>query len=279
MSRHLEQNPTLPPLFKTTPLIKQLDQKDPLVILAKAINWLGLEESLSKFYAPKAGRPALPIRLMIGLLLLKYMFDLSDDDVVAQWKQNVYYQAFTGGESFSDKAPCDASQMARFRKRIGEEGCEIIFKESVRVHGKKVLEKNVIIDTTVQEKNVTFPTDNKLMLKAIKIILSIGAFLNIKFRKRFVRETQQIRTSNNFSKSANQIENKVKNTERLRVIGITLLNTLTKHLPEYAFKYYKILSLLFILKKIFTQRKKDSNKVYSPHEPQVNCIAKGKSYK
>jgi IS5 family transposase len=279
MSRNLAENPNCIPLFEITPLSEKLDQKEKPIILAKAINWIGLELSLSKFYSSKLGRPIIPIRRMIGLLLLQYFFNASDRQAVAEWKANVYWQAFTGEISQVDKLPCSASQLAAFRKRIGVEGCEIIFQESVRVHGKKVLEKTCIADTTVQEKNITFPTDDKLMLRAIKIIFSIAAFLGIAFRKKFKKETQQIKTDNNFSKSVKDKECKIKNTERLRVIGSLLLKTLIKHIPERALKGYKVPSLLFILKKVFSQRKNDKQKVYSIHEPQTQCIAKGKSYK
>jgi IS5 family transposase len=99
---------------------------------------------------------------MVGLFLLKQIENLSDERVVGAWTRNPYYQAFCGEEHFRWETPCDPSEPVYFRKRIGEEGFEKIFKASVALHGKKALEKDVVIDTTVQEKNITFPTDTRL---------------------------------------------------------------------------------------------------------------------
>jgi IS5 family transposase len=140
------------PLFDDVPLIDTLKQDDLLIIIAKKINWDGLISSFSSFFNDKIGRPALSIRLMIGLLLLKYIYDLSDEDVVLQWEQNIYYQAFTGQNSFTKHTPCSPSQLSVFRKKIGKHGCELIFAESVRVHGPKALESDCIADTTAEGK-------------------------------------------------------------------------------------------------------------------------------
>jgi IS5 family transposase len=129
------------------------------------------------------------------------MFNMSDENVVKQWRENWYWRAFTLQEKDVDITPCCPSQMAQFRKRIGEEGCEFLFQESRRIHGPEALEDSCIADTTVQEKNVTFPTDTKLMMKAIDCILKIGTFLLINFRCKFVKEIKAIKSAINFSKS------------------------------------------------------------------------------
>lgn len=112
-------------------------------------------------YCPDNGRPAKPIRLMVGLLLLKHIRNVSDESVVEQWSENIYYQNFCGENTFVSGPPCEASELVHFRKRIGEAGIELILKESIRVNGKDGHDGNVNIDTTVQEKNITFPTDAK----------------------------------------------------------------------------------------------------------------------
>jgi IS5 family transposase len=265
--------------FKNENLADNLDQNHPLIRIAKQIDWNPLVESFYKFYRYGVGRPILAIRLMIGLLMLKFMYNLSDEAVVAQWKENIYYQAFTGGDVFVDTPPCSSSQLALFRKRIGQEGCDLILKESVRIHGPKVLEKHCVADTTVQEANITFPTDFKLILKAINLIKKIGKFLGVTFRLKYTKEIKNLKSKVNFSKSESKLEDSAKAIKRLREIANSLLTTLQKKIPEYAKRTYQIKSLLFILYKVINQKKGDKNKIYSIHEPQTKCIVKGKAHK
>ena len=148
-------------------LLEQLNPKAPLLLLAKKLPWEMFERDFAPLYADK-GHPAKPIRLMVGLLLLKQIERLSDERVVEAWVQNPYYQAFCGMEYFQWKFPCDPSELVHFRKRIGETGIEKIFQVSVALFGKKALEDDVVVDTTVQEKDITFPTDTKLRVKAME---------------------------------------------------------------------------------------------------------------
>ena len=148
-------------------LLEQLNPKAPLLILAKKLPWEIFEREFAPLYA-EVGRPAKPTRLMVGLLLLKQIENLSDERVVEAWVQNPYYQVFCGMEHFQWEFPCAASELVHFRKRIGEAGMEKIFQASVALFGKKALEDDVVVDTTVQEKDITFPTDTKLRVKAME---------------------------------------------------------------------------------------------------------------
>jgi transposase, IS5 family len=94
--------------------------------------------------------------LLVALLLLKHIRNLSDESVVEQWMEKVYYQYFSGEKNYA----CEASALVHFRKRIGEEGVELILRQSIRVNGDDSNDPNVSVDTTVQEKNITFPTDS-----------------------------------------------------------------------------------------------------------------------
>jgi IS5 family transposase len=145
-----------------------LNRKNPLYILANKIKWEAFETAFSPLYCHTKGRPAKPIRLMVGLLMLKHIRDVSDESVVEQWSENSYYQYFCGEESFATSTPCEATELVHFRKRIGESGVELILKESIRINEKDSDDDNVNIDTTVQEKNITYPTDAKLHSKIIK---------------------------------------------------------------------------------------------------------------
>ena len=158
-------------------LEEQLNHCHPIYILANEIEWEKFERQFSKHYSEFKGRPAKAIRLMTGLLILKHIRNLSDESVVEQWQENSYYQYFCGEKIFSTQQPCDASELVHFRNRIGKEGMELIFQESVRINGKDGKEKEVCVDTTVQEKNITFPTDTRLYKKIINPALRIGVNL------------------------------------------------------------------------------------------------------
>jgi len=92
-------------------LAEQLNENHPLYILANKIEWLRFEEDFKKTYHDRLGRPAKPIRLMTGLLILKHLRNLSDESVVEQFQENAYYQYFCGERSFVNRQPCDASEL------------------------------------------------------------------------------------------------------------------------------------------------------------------------
>ena len=157
-------------------LSDMLNSNPPLYRLGAKIDWKVFEEAFSPLYCKDNGAGAKPIRLMTGLLILKHVRNLSDESVVEQWQENPYYQYFCGMTQFSTKAPCNATELVHFRHRIGEQGIELILKESIRVNEKDDThhkgrgrkpeqETTAFIDSTVQEKNITFPTDCKLLLK------------------------------------------------------------------------------------------------------------------
>ena len=107
-----------------------LSHEHPLFQLSNKINWESFENAFSPLYCSTNGRPAHPIRLMCGLLILKHLRNVSDEMVVSQWSENTYYQYFCGGLEFMPKQPCDASELVHFRNRIGEKGMELILAES-----------------------------------------------------------------------------------------------------------------------------------------------------
>lgn len=134
-----------------------LKSSHPLYRLANKINWKKFEESFSPLYSDYGGRPAKPTRLMTGLLILRQFRNISDEQVVLQWQENAYYQYFRGMHDFVTEQPCNASELVHFRKRIGEEGAQLILEESIRVNDDHDKESGgtIYVDSTVQEKNVT----------------------------------------------------------------------------------------------------------------------------
>ena len=104
---------------------------------------------------------------MVGLLILKQLEGLSDEAIVLQWKRNPYYQVFCGMKKFQRRLPFYSTELVHFHKRICAEGVERIFRMSVGPHEHAALEDTVLIDTTVQEKNITYPTDASWRLKSL----------------------------------------------------------------------------------------------------------------
>jgi len=169
------------------PLVSVINMDYELVILAKRIDWELVEKEFAIFY-PSKGRPAVPIRKMVGSMLLKQMFNLGDETFVARWIENPYWQYFCGETFFQYDKPYDPSEFVHFRKRIGEVGAQKILKLSIDLFDtKEVHEKEVLIDTTVQVKNITFPTDSKLHKRIIEGCRKISKKEGIKLRQSYTR--------------------------------------------------------------------------------------------
>ena len=178
-----------------------LSHEHPLFQLSNKINWECFENAFSPLYCSTNGRPAHPIRLMCGLLILKHLRNVSDEMVVSQWSENAYYQYFCGGLEFMPKQPCDASELVHFRNRIGEKGMELILAESIRIntdHDNEDHFDKAFIDSTVQEKNITYPTDAKLHKKIIKNVLKIVHDKCLPLRQSYTRTLKGIYRSQRF---------------------------------------------------------------------------------
>ncbi|MEQ9297898.1 MAG: transposase [Cyclobacteriaceae bacterium] len=178
--------------FLAPSLKEQLNPKHELYKLSQHMDWIYLEEEFTKYYA-RQGRPAHPIRLMVSLLILKSVYDLSEEELIEQhWEMNSYFQFFSGKEVQQWGQPCAASDLAHFRKRIGKEGVEKIFNHSIDLHGKGGKDKHVSIDTTVQEKNITYPADAKLHKRISDKCVSIASKESLQQRRSYSRTTKQL---------------------------------------------------------------------------------------
>ena len=255
-------------------LKEQLSSKHPLYILANQIEWLFFDEYFKKQYKEDFGRPALPIRLLVALLILKHLRNLSDESVVEQWSENAYYQYFSGAVFFTPGPPCEASELVHFRNRIGAEGIELILKESIRINGKDGKEDKASIDTTVQEKNITYPTDNKLHRKIIKKCVAIAEKEGIELRQSYKRTLKRLGIDQRFRSHPKNAKKARRADRKVKTIVGRLLRELIRKLP--ASLYAEDLDLF---QRVLEQKRNDKNKVYSLHEPDVLCISKGKEHK
>jgi len=252
-----------------------LNQRHPLYILANKVDWQMFECAFSPLYCLDNGCPAKPIRLMVGLLILKHLRNLSDESIVEQWSENNYYQYFCGNQDFTPVFPCDSSELVHFRKRIGERGIELILKESIRLNGKDGEEDNISADTTVQEKNITYPTDNKLQRKIIKKCQQIAHKEGLNLRQSYSRTLKKLSVEQRFSRHPKNRKRAFKAHRKVKTIAGRLVRELERKLPDN----HKYSSSLNIFNKVLSQTKHSKNKIYSLHEPQVQCISKGKEYK
>lgn len=252
---------------------EQLSHRHPLYILANQINWKVFEEAFAELYS-REGRPAKPIRLMVSLLILKHLRNISDESVVEQWFENIYYQYFSGEKSYACGAPCEASELVHFRNRIGEKGIELIFKESIRVNGKDGKEDQATTDTTVQEKNITYPTDNKLHRKIIKKCVAIADKQGIELRQSYRCTLKRLLMDQRFRNHPKNKGKATKADKKIKTIAGRLVRELERKLPPHVHQ-----SLLVLFKKVLAQNRYDSQKIYSLHESHVQCISKGKEHK
>lgn len=266
----LQQN-----LFKTR-LTELINLGHPLVKLTDEISWDKMELEFQNLYSDK-GRPSIPIRKIAGLLLLKEMFKESDESVVERWIENAYWQYFTGEEFFQTQQPFDPSEFVHFRKRLKEEGLEFLLSQSVALHPKAKSEKEVQIDTTVQEKNITFPTDAKLAKKVIDNCTKIAEKAGIKQRQTYKRVAKQHLRDAYFGHHPKRKKKATMARKKLRTIGNRVVRELERKLPEHLQKQYE--SEFSNYKKALTQERNSKDKIYSLHEPQTACIAKGKAHK
>ena len=247
-----------------------------LVLLSDKIDWNYFEKEFSIYYS-HTGKPAMPIRLMVGSLMLKRIYNLGDETLVEAWKMNPYMQYFCGMVHFEHKFPCDPSDFVHFRKRIGEQGVEKIFAYSVLLHGKVALESQTLSDTTVAENNTSFPTDAKLAKRIIDKCNAIASKKGIEQRQTYVRTSKQLLRETHNRKHPKRRKKALKADRKLKTIASRLVRELERKLsPENLESYQEELDLYH---QILNQKRTDKDKIYSIHKPFTACIAKGKAHK
>src|ERR1700760_2492386 len=171
-----------------------INMKHELVLLAGKIEWQWIDSEIAPLYSDK-GRPGIETRFVVGLLLLKQIYGLSDEGGCERWIHDPYFQHFTGEEFFQHAFPHERSDLSHWRKRLGDK-LELLLAESLRVaHETGALRtgdlKRVTVDTTVQPKAITFPTDAKLVHAAIRGLNRLARARGVKLRQSYLRIAKQ----------------------------------------------------------------------------------------
>ena len=260
-----------------------INMRHELVRLADEIDWDWLDGELAGLFA-ESGRPGTPTRYMVGLLLLKQIYGLSDEAVCERWVHDPYFQYFTGESFFQHALPHERSGLSHWRQRIGEK-LELLLQESLRVaHDLGALKAGdlarITVDTTVQPKNVTHPTDAKLLLKAIEQLGKLAKRHGVPLRQSYVRVAKRAALMAGRYAHAKQFK---RCNGRLRFLR-TRLGRLSRDIAR-KIAGDEALEAAFALplgkaSQIRRQRQQQRGpKLYSWHAPETECIGKGKAHK
>ena len=253
-----------------------LSRQHELVRLAEEIDWTWIEDQLADYYA-ETGRPSVPVRTMVGMLLLKHLFNESDESVLDRWVENPYWQYFTGEQFFQHQAPFDSSDFPKFGQRVGQAGIEKVLALSVKLHPGAEKEPEVQIDPTVQEKAITFPTDTKLQKKIIEKCRAIAEQEGIQLRQSYKRTLKALMLAQRNGKHPKRRKKANAARRKIKTIAGRLVRELNRKLTGPIKAYYQ--EQLALFQGVLDQKRHDKNKVYSLHAPEVCCIAKGKEHK
>ena len=251
-----------PELFRSA-LLNLVDRRHPLVRLAGLIDWERFAVAFGPLYRDGVGRPGLPTRLMVGLHLIKHMDGLSDEAACARFLDSPYVQLFCGEAYFQHALPLDRSSLSRWRKRIGPERLELLLAETLATAQRagaaepKHFER-VTIDTTVQPKAVTHPTDSKLLHRGVEILGRLARRHGIAPRQSYRRVSTRAR------REVARLIHRGRHREAERLVRRmrTWLGRLARDIAR-----------------LLRQRREDRgrDKLYSLHAPEVECIGKGKA--
>ena len=244
---------------------------------------LGSHDVISSAGVSAAGRPRLNTRLMVSLLYLKHAFNFSDEDLVQTWSENIYWQHFSGMTYFEPRVPCDATQVGRFRRALGEAGVEQLLAQTIQtaVSTKAIpvqsLER-VIVDTTVQEKAIAHPTDSRLLDIARRKLVQFAKRCSLPIKQTFDKEGKQHTRKAAGYAHAKQFKRMKRVIRRQRTIVGKLMRDIERQLVAKGDSHNaQYASIKARAARIQTQQRHDKHKLYAFHAPEVECISKGKA--
>ena len=264
-----------------------IDMNHALVKLSRTIDWTFLEERFGAVYEDKPGRPPLPTRLMAGLAILKHTYDLSDEVLCERWLENPYYQFFCGEEFFQHRLVFDRSSLTRWRQRMGEEKLQALLQESLSVATKTEAIKpsdlnRVIVDTTVQPKNVMFPTDARLLNRAREILVRLAKQQGLALRQSYARVGKFALIKHQRYAHAKQFKRANRALKKLRTYLGRVIRDIARKIEGRTDLLGEIVlgRMLALARRVLDQKQHQRGpKVYSLHAPEVECIGKGKAHR
>jgi IS5 family transposase len=264
-----------------------IDMSHSLVKLARTMDWPHLEQKFGAVYEDKPGRPPLPTRLMAGLAILKYTYDLSDEVLCERWLENPYYQFFCGEEFFQHCLVFDRSSLTRWRQRMGEERLQALLQESLSVATKTEAIKpsdlnRIIVDTTVQPKNVMFPTDARLLNRAREILVRLAKRQGLALRQSYARVGKLALIKHQRYAHAKQFKRANRALRTLRTYLGRVIRDIARKLEGRTDVLGEIAlgRMLALARRMLDQKPHQRGpKVYSLHAPEVECIGKGKAHR
>jgi len=256
-----------------------IDLKHRLCLVADDLDWGMLETELGKYYCEDNGCPGKPIRLMAGLLYLKSVYELSDEDVLSSLRENPYQQYFCGFVYFQKDIDLDSSSLTRFRKRLGEAGLDLLNKAILdRAIEHKYLKSRqlsrVNIDTTVMSKAIKYPTDVDLYHDMLRILVRKAKSEGTELRQSYKRVSKEELFYYKREAHRRQFKKAARHKRRLRTYLGRVTREIERKLEEPDEEWGRLLTLS---KRILSQTKDSHDKVYSVFEPHVYCVNKGKS--
>jgi len=279
-------------LFKAR-LDQIINMDHPLARLAGAIDWGFLETSFGAVYSDGPGQPPLPARLMAGLAILKHMHDLSDEVLCERWVENPYYQLFCGEEFFQHKLPFDRSSMTRWRQRMDEEKLAALLQESLATAARAGAAKpadfaKVIIDTSVQPKAVAFPTDARLMQRAIDRLARLAKRHGIKLRQSYRRAGKIALIKQQRYTHAKQFKRARRALKSLKTYLGRVIRDICRKITGHGSLEEAFAKELMLARRVHAENKnlrplkgapaEADLRVFSLHAPEVECIGKGKAH-
>jgi IS5 family transposase len=265
-------------------LVDMIDGRHELVKLAALIDWEVFEREWAGFFPSHRGRPAAEPRLVAGLLYLQHAYRLSDEAVVARWVENPYFQHFTGETFFQHRPPIDPSSLTRWRGRIGEEGVEWLLTQTIRAGQKSGAidegsVKRVAVDTTVMEKNIAYPTDARLYERARDQLAELAQEAGVDLRQSYARLAPRLALQVGRYAHARQFKRMRKALKRLKGYTGRVMRDLRRQLDDIPAGTLRdrITARLALVSQLLHQQPKGGDKIYALHEPEVDCISKGKA--
>lgn len=258
-----------------------LNPDHPLLILAEKIDWNRFDLALADCFCPDFGAPALPTRLIVGLLYLKHTFNESDESLLERWVENPYWQAFCGFATMQHELPIHPTSLVKWRQRVGAERLVELLQETIalalreqEVSPRELQQVNV--DTTVQEKNITHPTDSKLLHKAIQKLAAAAQKRGIQLRQSYKRKAKTAAMMAGRYAQAKQFKRMRRELRKLKTWLGRVLRDVGRKIPRPDEALQELLGLCW---RLHAQQPTDQGKLYSLHEPEVVCISKGKAHK